>query len=135
MPHDQTTAPAEPVTEAMVTELVHRFYDRARRDPLLGPVFETAVRNWDGHLAEIETFWSSHLRGTGGYKGSPFMAHVGLKLEPESFDRWLALFGETAREVLPAPAAERALAKANHMAGSLKAGLFTIPGRPYQTPR
>lgn len=135
MPHDPVPVHEEPVTEAMVTELVHRFYDRARQDALLGPVFEKAIRNWDGHLADIETFWSSHLRGTGGYKGSPFMAHVGLGLTPESFDRWLDLFGRTACEVLPATAAERAIAKANHMSVSLKAGLFTIPGRPYQTPR
>lgn len=125
---------AEPsITTDDIAVLVRRFYDKARQDSVIGPTF-AVVTDWDEHFAVIEQFWASHLLDTKSYKGSPFMAHVDLDLEPVSFERWLALFQETADEVLPAPYAERAMAKANHMAKSLTAGLFAVPGRKYQTP-
>lgn len=123
------------VTEATIAELVERFYGRARRDPLLGPVFEAAIDDWDGHLARIRDFWSHHLLGTGHHGGHPFMAHAVLPIEPAHFDRWLALFAETAAELLPPPFQERALARANHMAASFKVGMFTVPGHRFGVPR
>jgi hypothetical protein len=36
--------------EELLTALVHRFYDRARADPLLGPVFDARIENWGPHL-------------------------------------------------------------------------------------
>lgn len=134
MQHPSSPAPGEPpVTMEEIALLVRRFYDKARVDPVIGHTF-AGVADWDEHFAVIEGFWASHLLGTKSYKGNPFMPHVGLDLEPASFERWLALFQETAGEVLPAPHAERAVAKANHMAKSLMAGLFAVPGRKYRTP-
>lgn len=111
-------------TEAQISALVHGFYRRARADALLGPLFEAAVADWEGHLTIVEDFWSHVLLGTGRYRGTPFGPHLRLPIEPEHFDRWLALFDETAAEVLPATAARQALAKATHMTDSFKAGLF-----------
>ena len=122
-----------PITKDDIAVLVRRFYDKARQDPVIAHTF-TGVTDWDEHFAIIEGFWASHLLDTKSYKGNPFMAHVNLNLEPASFERWLALFQETAQDVLPPLYAERAVAKANHMAKSLMAGLFAVPGRKYQTP-
>lgn len=131
---DITTGNASPTLDAeSIATLVGRFYDAARADPVLGPSF-TGVTDWDEHFEVIECFWTSALLGTKGYKGNPFMAHVNLDLTPESFTRWLALFKDAADAVLPPVYAEQAVAKANHMARSLTAGLFTIPGRKYQPP-
>jgi hypothetical protein len=41
------------IDEAMIERLVRTFYGRARRDPLIGPVFESAVKNWENHMARL----------------------------------------------------------------------------------
>ncbi|MBP2290642.1 group III truncated hemoglobin [Azospirillum rugosum] len=131
---DTMTGEANPaLTPEAIAALVRRFYDAARADPVLGPSF-AGVADWEEHFEVIERFWASALLGTKSYKGNPFMAHVNLDLTPESFTRWLALFKDAADAVLPPAYAEQAVAKANHMARSLTAGLFTIPGRKYQPP-
>jgi len=127
--HSMTTDAA--ITEQDIAELVHRFYDRARQDAMLGPIFADAIKDWGEHLSRNVDFWSSSLLGTGRYRGNPFMLHAVLPLEPEQFDRWLDLFRETAEAVLPAPYAAKALAKAAHMSESIKAGMFTVPGHRF----
>jgi hemoglobin len=121
-------APHSPATEQHIAELVRTFYARARADEDLRPIFETAIHDWAEHLRIVEDFWSRTLLGTNRYKGSPYAAHVFLPLRPEHFDRWLALFREAARETLPLAAAEQAIGRAEHMAESFKAGMFTLGG-------
>ena len=36
------------IDEPMIERLVRTFYGRARLDPLIGPIFENKVDNWDG---------------------------------------------------------------------------------------
>ncbi|MGQ9367161.1 group III truncated hemoglobin [Azospirillum sp. A39] len=132
------------VTEDTIAELVDRFYARARQDPLLAPIFAAAVADWDEHLAVIRGYWVRHLlagphgrgqgHGQGGGGGGMFMAHAVLPLEPAHFDRWLALFRETAEAILPPDVAEQAMAQAEHAAASLKAGMFTVPGHRFGAP-
>lgn len=107
---------------------VREFYAKARKDDLLGPVFNAKVDDWDVHMRVITNFWSNALLGTGGYKGSPFVLHMNLPIELEHFTRWLALFEDTAKATLPPDLAAKALAKANHMAESFKAGIFPFAG-------
>ncbi len=112
------------LTEADLDRLVRRFYARAMQDELIGPVFRRAVTDWEHHFGTIRDFWSKTLLGTLRYTGNPFSAHIGLGLRPEFFDRWLDLFRLTAREELPAAAADRAIAKVEHMSTCFQAGLF-----------
>ena len=108
--------------------LVTRFYAKARRDPLLGPVFESAVEDWDEHLRTLNAFWSSVMLTSGRYKGNPMAAHMKLPIDPRFFERWLALWRETAAESFePEPAAQFAQ-KAGRIAESLKLALFYRPG-------
>lgn len=116
----------EIATEAEIAQLVERFYEKARADSLLNPVFEFAVNDWDKHHRIVQDFWSRTLLGTQRYKGHPYGIHASLPIRPEHFDRWLALFRETAREELPEAAANQAIARAEHMAESFKVGLFTF---------
>jgi hemoglobin len=95
-----------PITEQEIALLVDRFYDKVRVDPEIGPVFNDAVQNWDAHLALLKDFWSTVLLTTGRYKGNPLLAHFRLPIEERYFTRWLALFSETANEVMTAPHAE-----------------------------
>lgn len=118
--------PDRPVTEADITEMVRRFYDYARDDARLGPMFVAAIPDWDGHLAIVADFWSHSLLGTRRYQGHPYPVHIHLPIEPDDFDLWLHHFTRAVTEVLPATAARQALARAHHMSGSFKAGLFAV---------
>ena len=123
--------------EQAIASCVREFYAAARRDPVLGPLFVASIQDWDEHLRVIENFWSHALLGTGRYKGFPFPAHMNLPVELEHFDRWLELFERSARATLPADLCDKAIAKAQHMSTSFKAGIFPFTdaqGRPSRLP-
>lgn len=76
--------------------LVDSFYDKAKVDPLLGPVFtDVAKVNWEEHLPKLYNFWETILLGGEDYRGRPFPPHLPLDLKQEHFRRWLELFYET----------------------------------------
>jgi hemoglobin len=116
------------ITELAIAALTERFYSKARRDPMIGPVFNAAVEDWDAHLRTLRDFWSSVMLTAGRYKGNPVAAHVKHPIEPAFFNRWLALWRETAVELFAPPIAERFRDKAERIAESLKLALFFRPG-------
>jgi len=86
--------------EDEIVTMVHRFYARVRVDPLLGPIFNQHVHDWDAHLAHLVDFWSAMLRGTRRFSGAPMPKHMALPgLTASLFQRWLALFGQTTAEL------------------------------------
>ncbi|CAM5505520.1 hypothetical protein MAUB1S_08443 [Mycolicibacterium aubagnense] len=102
------TDPAHPdIDEALIARLVRTFYERARADDLIGPIFAAAVHDWDEHIANITAFWSSVILRSGRYNGRPMRPHLTLPLENEHFDRWLALFEATAKELCSPGGRER----------------------------
>ncbi|WP_406625261.1 group III truncated hemoglobin [Acidovorax sp. SDU_ACID1] len=114
---------ADLCTEAEISELVHAFYARVRQDEVLGPIFDAHVDDWDHHLAKLVDFWSSILRRTGRFSGSPMTKHAALSdLSAELFHRWLALFRETAAEQPNRAMAAQACAMAERIAQSLWLG-------------
>jgi hemoglobin len=124
-------APAEDgaeVEERALHNLVESFYRAGQRDPLLGPIFSTAIGDWDRHISLIADFWSKALTGTARYQGFPYTAHIGLALTPEHFERWVRLFAEAAERELPPAAAARAIAKASSMSRCFQAGLCPVEG-------
>ena len=78
----------------MIDRLVRTFYARARLDPLIGPVFESKVRNWESHFGRMCAFWSSVALMSGRYHGQPMAAHLPLPVGMPHFDRWLEIFAE-----------------------------------------
>lgn len=115
------------ITEAMIAELVTRFYARVRQDTLLAPIF-TRVQNWDDHLARLKDFWSSVVLTTGRYHGQPMRAHLPLPVAGDHFDRWLDLFEMTAHEVCPPAAAAHFIEKARRIADSFEMAAATQSG-------
>ena len=111
------------IDDAMIEALVRRFYAKVRADALLGPVFEARIADWEPHLQQMFAFWSSVALMTGRYHGTPMAKHLPLPVEAEHFDRWLAMFEETAREVCPPVAADHFLARAQRIAESLELGI------------
>ena len=115
------------ITEPAIAAMVARFYAKARRDALIGPVFENAIEDWDEHLRTLNAFWSSVMLTSGRYKGNPMAAHLKLPIEPPFFERWLALWQETADELFAPDLALQFKAKAERIAESLKLALFYRP--------
>ncbi len=118
------------VTEAQIAELVKVFYARARAHPELGRLFNAVVSDWEHHLGIVQAFWSHVLLRTDRYKGHPYPVHIGLPIQREHFSQWLDLFRPVATETLPPEAASRAIARAEHMAESFRAGLFPFDPLP-----
>ncbi len=114
------------IDEAGLERLVHRFYARVREDAELGPIFNDAIADWPEHLAKLHAFWSSVMLTSGRYKGQPVPAHQkhGGRITPELFERWLALWGKTARELMTPEAAAALEFKAARIAESLQLALF-----------
>ena len=119
------------VTEAMIAEVVHGFYERVRADAALGPVFDRVIAPdaWPIHLQRMCDFWSSVMLMTGRYKGAPMPAHVAIpEISPALFARWLELFSETTGEVCPPAARELFVARAGMIARSLQLGIAASRG-------
>jgi hemoglobin len=123
-PHPKAPGTSVGITEPMIRSLVRTFYARVRIDALLGPVFNRAIQDWDAHLDKLCAFWSSVTLMTGRYKGTPMKAHVELpEITPAHFERWLALFRDTATRTCPPDAAQVFADRANRIAESLQLGI------------
>jgi len=122
------------IDEAMIAQLVEAFYTRVRADALLGPIFEARVEDWDAHFEKLRAFWSSVALMSGRYHGQPMRAHIELPVGGEHFDRWLALFEETAAELCPPAAAAHFVERARRIADSFEMGIAAKQGR-IQGPR
>jgi hemoglobin len=107
-------------TEEEIIQLVYGFYDAVRRDEVLGPIFNQHVKDWDVHLPVMVDFWSSALRGTARFKGSPMPKHAALPgLSVALFQHWLTLFRETTAALPNAALADKANELAKRIAQSL----------------
>ncbi|OOG54124.1 preprotein translocase subunit TatC [Rhodanobacter sp. B05] len=127
--------PAATFDEAAIATLVDHFYEKVRRDPQIGPVFNAAVHDWDEHKQLLTSFWASVALRTGSYRGNPMAAHRPHPIRAEHFDRWLALWSETCDEELDEVHAGRMLEYAQRIGRSLKYGLGLHPqAQPFGVP-
>lgn len=123
-PHPKAPGTAVGITEPMIRTLVETFYARVQVDPLLAPVFNRAIEDWDAHIGKLCRFWSSVTLMTGGYKGTPMQVHASLReITPAHFERWLALFRLTAVRTCPPDAAAVFVDRADRIAESLQLGI------------
>jgi hemoglobin len=80
----------------------------------------------------MRKFWSSVMLTSGSYKGNPVAVHQRVEgMAFDLFERWLALFDETCRELFDDEIAEAFREKAVRIAESLKLALFYRPDRPW----
>jgi hemoglobin len=120
---DAAIAHDDPLTARDIEALVDRFYDRVQADPVLGPIFNPAVDDWADHKRRLVAFWSTITLRSGSYRGNPMAAHRPHPIRPEHFDRWLALWRDTAEEVLSPAQARIFCDHAARIARSLQYGL------------
>lgn len=100
-----------------IERLVIQFYDKVRRDPLLGPVFAEHIADWGPHLDRMVSFWRTILRGERLFapdeRGGPHVIHRRLEAATLAhYARWMTLFEETARGVFLAEEADAVIARA-----------------------
>ncbi len=86
------------ITEVIIENLVHSFYDKIKKDQIIGHIFnEIIADNWDEHLLQMCNFWSAIALSTGRYKGQPLLKHINIpNLNEEHFIHWLSVFEENA---------------------------------------
>jgi len=121
-------AVGESVDEALIGKLMRAFYARVRVDPLIGPIFNSRITDWEPHMARICDFWSAVMLRTGRYRGQPMNLHVPLPIDSAHFDRWLELFERTAYEVCSAEAARIFVQRARTIGRSLEMGVAASQG-------
>jgi hemoglobin len=114
---------AAPVNEADIDVLVDAFYSKVQHDAVIGPIFNEAIEDWSAHLKLLKGFWASVLLGIGRFTGNPLETHLKLPLSREHFERWLALFAETASELLPPERAALFIDKSQRIAETFQRGM------------
>jgi hemoglobin len=117
------TEAAVPISEVDISALVDAFYAKVQHDAVIGPIFNEAVEDWPAHLALLKGFWASVLLGIGQFKGNPLETHMKLPISREHFERWLALFAETATELLPPEKAKQFIDKSQRIAETFQRGM------------
>jgi len=120
--------------EHALHDLVHAFYVKIRNDPMLSPIFAERITDWGPHLDRMVTFWSSVALMTGRYHGRPVRAHTPLPISAAHFDRWLALFRETAHEVCTPSGAAHVIKRAERIARSLHMAVAQAQAAPNTVP-
>lgn len=116
------------ISEAMIEQLVRGFYARVRVDPMLAPVFEARISDWEPHLRQMCAFWSSVALMSGRYQGTPMVKHMPLPVDAGHFDRWLELFETAAKDICPPQAAAHFVERAQRIAASLELGVASGQG-------
>lgn len=98
--------------------LVDSFYTKVGKDELLAPIFESKLEggNWQPHLEKMYSFWQTVLFHEISYKGSPYMKHHPLPINPSHFERWLQLFNETIDSLFQGALADDAKRRVESMA-------------------
>jgi hemoglobin len=112
-----------PLDTAKIALLVDRFYEKVRIDPLIGPVFNAAIHDWDEHKRTLTSFWCSVALRANSYRGNPMAVHRMQPIRVEHFERWLSLWQATTREWLNEDDARQMMEHADRIGRSLRLGL------------
>ncbi len=132
--------PRYSITEDDIKRVVTRFYQQAREDEILGPVFNDAVGtkagDWQEHEAKIESFWKNVVGLDRSFSGNPMMVHAkNHAVKVEHFPQWLALFDATVAEVLTEDKAIQFSSIAHRIGRGLSLGLDTLRGHDHGPPK
>lgn len=122
------------LNEDVLRDLVHSFYEKVRRDAVLGPIFAARIADWGPHLERMASFWSSVALMTGRYHGRPVPAHTPLPIDGAHFERWLGLFRETAHSVCTHAGALHVIERAERIARSLHIAVEEAQSAPDAIP-
>ena len=111
-------------TREDISSLVNIFYNKIRKDELLGPIFNNHIpdKKWPEHLEKLTDFWETNLFGVPKFKGNPTQNHVNVdrnlkqSISQEHFGRWLQIWFQTIDTYFDGHLANRAKEGARRMA-------------------
>jgi hemoglobin len=131
--------PRFPITRDEINTVVKKFYQRVRKDPVIGPVFIDSLtlspEIWNPHEAKIADFWANAILFERSYNGNPMMVHKGvMAIKPEMFETWLDLFAEVLHETLKPETADAWEQLARRIGRGLRMGIETRAYDPSQPP-
>jgi hemoglobin len=85
--------------------LVTSFYKKIRKEPVLGPIFNSIIVDWESHFEVLTDFWESQLLVRRTYLGNPIEVHqqvdskMNHTITSEHFGLWMNLWFETLDEL------------------------------------
>ena len=116
------------VSHADIQLVVAAFYDRVRKEPILGPIFSLNIKteeDWKEHEQKIAAFWANAILREGGYDGTPMATHSARPdVMSEHFTIWLNLFEDVLADELKVDAAQRWNALARRIGRGLSMGIW-----------
>ena len=114
--------------------LVDVFYQKIRKDKVLGPIFNGMIKDWDSHLNHLTTFWESSLFITKKleqrYSGNPIDAHIKVDhfadntIDEHHFGIWLNYWSQTVDDLFVGEIADMAKRRARKMATFIHISMF-----------
>ncbi len=113
-----------------VFTLVSTFYAKVRKDPLLGPIFERKIEDWDAHFERLTDFWETNLFFVRKFKGNPLLKHQevdreeGYTINEYHFGVWLNLWFETIDHLFEGEKASIAKNRARNMGSFFHIHMF-----------
>ena len=117
-----------------IKKLVDTFYEKVRKDDLIGPIFNEKIQDrWPRHLEKMYTFWQTVLLGEHTYFGSPFPPHANLPVSHQHFEKWMELFKQTLDELFTGAIAEDAKWRAAKMAEMFESKIEYYKNMPFKS--
>ena len=113
-----------------ISLLVETFYIKIRKDEVLGPIFNTIIKDWESHLILLTDFWETQLLLIRKYRGNPIAAHqevddtMNHSITSEHFGLWLNLWFETLDDLFEGETAWVAKNRAQKMSTMLFMEMF-----------
>jgi len=106
---------------ADIETLINAFYDKVKRDDVIGFFFTEVVHvQWGRHLPVMYTFWENIVFHTGRYEGNPMVQHQHIHqksaMTAAHFQRWILLFTQAVEELFEGEKAEIILQRATSIA-------------------
>lgn len=104
--------------------LINSFYEKVKKDEIIGVIFNEVVQDWEHHIPIIVDFWDSVLLNADLYHKNAMEPHFVINkifpLRQQHFDRWLKLFNETTDEYFEGSIAALAKTRARGVAGIMQ---------------
>lgn len=112
-------------SRADIEKLIIEFYNKVRRDDVIGFIFNDVVKmDWKHHVPVIVDFWETIILDNPVYKKNAMEVHYQLNniipLQKDHFERWLLLFTGTVDELFNGPKATLAKTRAKSIAGVMQ---------------
>lgn len=113
-----------------ITLLVNTFYIKVRDNDLLGPIFNTMIKDWDTHLELLVDFWETNLFFIKKYTGNPLEKHVEVDkfynytINELHFGTWINIWHQTIDDMFEGDIAQLAKNRARNMSTFMNMEIF-----------